>query len=384
MHRLLTSLRFVPLAALAMQAALAQTFVVDVANGPGTNFTDLGTATAAVPSGAVLVVRPGVYGGQILIHGKSLTVLAEPDAKLGGSTLVSIQGIAATQSVFVRGLQMQAPPMTFGGIAISCQTSAGPICLENMTVGPASIGPVSFEAAGCSSLWLRGCSFSVSARFTNCDAVLRGTYVQAFGQSISLDAVVQSGGSVQLVDCIVTGRGGFFGNPAVQMTGGTLRLLGGTTITGGTSVTGPPGLAIAGTGTVRRDLGVTLSGGGTVVAPTITVTTVEMPRLTVDEVLPAGTVETKLHGPIGHAGFVLVSLTGPSFPLPFLADSVWIDPLSMLVVVSGIPGPGAPVAASISMPAVSTTLGFQIVWQGLTLEATAGFQISNAEYNVVH
>ena len=384
MNLLQATLRVVSSATLALHAALAQTFVVDVANGPGTNFTDLGTATAAVPSGAVLVVRPGVYGGQILIHGKSLTVLGEPAAKLGGSTLVSIQGIAATQSVFVRGLQMQAPTQTFGGIGISCQSSAGPICLENLTVGPVSIGPVSFEAVGCSSLWLRGCSFSAWARFTNCDAVLRGSFIQAYGQTTSLEAVVQTGGSVQLVDCTVTGRAGFVGNPGVQINGGSLRLLGGTTITGGTSAFGPSGLAITGTGTVRREPGVTLSGGGTVVAPTITVVRVEMPRLTVDEVLPAGTVEAKLHGPIGHAGFVLVSLTGPSFPLPFLADSVWLDPLSMLVVVSGIPGPGAPVAASISMPAVSTTLGFQIVWQGLTLEATAGFQISNAEYNVVH
>src|SRR5437762_9224013 len=41
--------------------AIAQTFIVDAANGPGTNFTEIATAVAAVPDGAVLMVRAGSY-----------------------------------------------------------------------------------------------------------------------------------------------------------------------------------------------------------------------------------------------------------------------------------------------------------------------------------
>ena len=37
----------------------AQTYVVDRSNGAGTHFTDLPQATATVPDGAVLLVRPG-------------------------------------------------------------------------------------------------------------------------------------------------------------------------------------------------------------------------------------------------------------------------------------------------------------------------------------
>ena len=36
----------------------AQTFIVDAASGPGTNFTDLPPAIAAVPDGAIPLVRP--------------------------------------------------------------------------------------------------------------------------------------------------------------------------------------------------------------------------------------------------------------------------------------------------------------------------------------
>ena len=46
-------------------AAPAQTFVVDAANGPGTNFTDLLTASTTVPDGATLLVRPGHYASLV-------------------------------------------------------------------------------------------------------------------------------------------------------------------------------------------------------------------------------------------------------------------------------------------------------------------------------
>jgi len=52
----------------------AQTFIVDAANGPGTNFTDIATAAATVPDGAVLEVRAGNYGS-FAITSKGLTVL---------------------------------------------------------------------------------------------------------------------------------------------------------------------------------------------------------------------------------------------------------------------------------------------------------------------
>lgn len=107
-----------------------------------------------------------------------------------------------------------------------------------------------------------------------------------------------------------------------------------------------------------------------------------MPHVTVVDVPPTGTVDARLHGPQGQPGLLIVSLTGPVFSLPFLADTVWLDPLSMLVLAAGVPGPGAPVASQVFVPAVSTTVGFQLAWQGLTLDTT-GLQISNPVYTIV-
>ena len=57
-------------------AAVAQTFIVDVNSGPGTNFTSIAAAVAAVPDGAVLEVRPGTYAA-FTIQNKSLTVFGQ-------------------------------------------------------------------------------------------------------------------------------------------------------------------------------------------------------------------------------------------------------------------------------------------------------------------
>jgi hypothetical protein len=59
--------------------ASTQTFIVDASGGPGTAFVDLPVAVAAVPDGAVLDVRPGVYT-PFAVANKSLTiVVADPN-----------------------------------------------------------------------------------------------------------------------------------------------------------------------------------------------------------------------------------------------------------------------------------------------------------------
>jgi len=53
----------------------ATTYVVDVANGPGTDFTQISTAIAAVDPGDTLLVRPGVYAPFVL--DKNLAIVGQ-------------------------------------------------------------------------------------------------------------------------------------------------------------------------------------------------------------------------------------------------------------------------------------------------------------------
>ena len=61
--------------AVAALPIAAQTYVVDVNNGPGTNFTTLQTAITTVPAGSTLLVRAGNYFESLDIDGKSLSRL---------------------------------------------------------------------------------------------------------------------------------------------------------------------------------------------------------------------------------------------------------------------------------------------------------------------
>ena len=73
----------------------AQIFVVDCSGGPGTDFTSIRAAVAAVPDGARLLVRPGIYQ-PFVVDGTSRTgmpVLYEPPTDVGADRIVN--GVAA-------------------------------------------------------------------------------------------------------------------------------------------------------------------------------------------------------------------------------------------------------------------------------------------------
>src|SRR5688572_32926121 len=64
----------IAVAALA-PAALAHTWIVDQAGGPGSHFTDIPPAIAAASPGDVLIIRAGLYSSYTL--DKGLTLLGE-------------------------------------------------------------------------------------------------------------------------------------------------------------------------------------------------------------------------------------------------------------------------------------------------------------------
>ncbi|MCA8976080.1 MAG: hypothetical protein KDC98_15265 [Planctomycetes bacterium] len=107
------------LALLLPATLLAQTFVVDINNGPGTSFTTIDAAVAAVPGGSTLIVKAGNYPG-FTIAQKSITVLAE--ARVVASPAISVTGLTAAQKVVLRYPVPNAPWVR--GIAVCWQGAA--------------------------------------------------------------------------------------------------------------------------------------------------------------------------------------------------------------------------------------------------------------------
>jgi hypothetical protein len=73
--------------------------------GPA-DFTDLATATATVPSGSTLFVRPGSYSTSVVIDGKELVVVAEaPGVRL--TEPLTVRNILAASSCTLLELEME-------------------------------------------------------------------------------------------------------------------------------------------------------------------------------------------------------------------------------------------------------------------------------------
>lgn len=104
----------------------AGTLVVDDNGGPGVDFSDLAQAIAAAPEGSLLLVKDGVYGG-VTISAKALTLAAEAGATVQIAGALTIQNLAANQSVALSGIDIGG---TGVGVALTATSCQGPILIE--------------------------------------------------------------------------------------------------------------------------------------------------------------------------------------------------------------------------------------------------------------
>ena len=266
-------MRTVPfLLVLGLQAAVvAQTLVVDAANGPGTHYTDLATAVAAAPEGAMLQVRPGQYG-PFQVLAKSLTISFAAGAHIrtpnSWSMAVGIDGLGAGQSVFLRGLQFDP----YVG-ALDLRDNLGFVDIEGAATTNALV-----TAQNCDRVRLLGFAFTSGTQVTASNVVFERCSIRG-STFAAAPGLTQNGGSVQLVESTVDGGEGFTSvtaGPAVLMNGGSLRALGGGHLSRGAifynnGSSPPPPHAISGTGTVRIDPSVDLPANQTI-GPCIVVT----------------------------------------------------------------------------------------------------------------
>jgi hypothetical protein len=346
--RILLSVAFV-------STASSQTFIVDAANGPGTNFTDIATATATVPDGAVLLVRAGSYPS-FNIANKGLAVLGASGVSVAGRPPITITGTSVQQRIELRGLQIDDGELSLN----SCQ---GAVLLYNCTVGGLSnIGTL--RASTCQQVHADGCAFGTpgqgppavvlvgsSAAFRNCSAM----------SVLSPPCDVQSS-SLQLTDCNATAI--FSTSSAIQLTNGDVRVIGGSLST----VFAP---CINGSGIARVDPSVSAFPG----LPAF-VTVVEMPAVVSTGGALGGTLTVSMRGPGGQVGGLLAGLPGAPYLLPGIRDAIWLRAGTETVSFFAAFVTGVPVQTTTSVPNTGALRGLRVAWQGFTYGASSGLQAS--------
>ena len=197
-------MRTLAVALLAFTALPAQVYVVDVAGGAGSHFTDLAAAVAAVPNGSTLRVRAGSYVGCAL-QAKGLAIVGEGLVVVQGSCSVALT--LATQRVLLRNLQFD--------VGLSIRDAAGPVAVEACTIQGLFASGVKIERGA--QVRLQGCQlgplqFGFGPPLEMTDATVEVARCQviggtgfSFGYNVGVLALRSR---CTLVDCPVTGGAG--------------------------------------------------------------------------------------------------------------------------------------------------------------------------------
>lgn len=373
-----------PLLLLASQLLPAQQFVVDPANGPGTNFTNLATAIAAVPSGSTLIVRPATYP-KIVIDGKGLTILGDPGALVSGSLdwYLTIKNTAASQPVYVRGLrpvsQMTAPQVL---------DAAGLVCIDcpNIVLVVGGGYPIyeSLKISNSAQVHVRGCSISLGGAtpitgsdvvFEDCDFHGRtGGWFSPTGSYPSSPALTLNASRVQFVRCSATGGlagAGHPDQPAIVFDAASeVRLLGSGTYAGAGAAP-----ALSGPGTVRSDPAVTVTGA----PPSIFV---PMPSMSCSDGSPGSFAAANCVVPTNDAFVALYGLPGPVVDVPGMPDPVWFDLQAFFGHTAAVGPYPAGFAVQLALPVTGVPIGLHFVWHTAVLRPT-GIELSNPSVSVV-
>jgi len=209
LHPTLTSLAL--LLAPAASFARSDVHVLDVAGGPGADFTSLGEAVAGASDGDIIVIRSGYYF-QFLgtpVSGKGLTLVAEGDVELTG---VRISDLGPGQAFTIRGVRGQMP--------IELDDNEGAVWLEEVTDNSgSSFAHLNVEANSCSNLVLNRCALEGSSQSVGLTPGLRAVQssVHAFDSVLIGGAGAPFGGpgdpALEMVDSFLFAEGCAFQHP---------------------------------------------------------------------------------------------------------------------------------------------------------------------------
>lgn len=361
---------------LTASTSIAQTLVVDSANGPGTDYTDLAVAAANAPDGAVLEVRPGFYFGPITVAAKSLAILCEPNAVIVGDqfgSALNVSGLTANQTFTLYGAKMQTTLQSFSFFAeLRFANNAGPVLVEQLSTQTGNFR-TRISASSCAQFLVRNSTFAGALFVESSRTTLEATTIVQNATLTAAATVV--GGELQVCGGQLAGLSGFTTSAAVELqSGAQLRLLGNATLSGGGGPFGgsPTAAAVIGVGTVRIAPSVTLNTGPIPFGANVTVSTVAMPHVTTTS-SPLGTpIDVTLDGQNGLIGLIVAG--APSTPLtaPVFGDAWWIDPIAGTPLMAGF----TPFSSNVAIPANPALVGRRLVFQGLTWNATI-FDASN-------
>ncbi len=207
--KLVTSLSAfsIALITLSLSATAQNVWVLDSANGPGADFTDLSTATSTAGDGDIILIRSGGYFDNPfipspIVSAKSLVLIADSgaDVLLSPSTGFDVRNLAPLQTVAMRSIDVS-------GTAIFGQDNLGTLWIEDIGTDPAAtIAPHAAAAFNnCSAAIINRCSLvGMNAFFP----VSPGPSLNTFNSSVHVFDSTLQGGSGAFGHTVLPGSSG--------------------------------------------------------------------------------------------------------------------------------------------------------------------------------
>tara|TARA_R110002096_G_scaffold34448_12_gene98392 strand:+ start:162 stop:1289 length:1128 start_codon:yes stop_codon:yes gene_type:complete len=347
-----------------------QTWIVDAANGAGTDFTDLPPAVIAALPGDSIVVRAGGYTGVAVYE--AISILGEPGARInsGGASYlgITVSQIPAGQTCCVSGIEI----LTFG--SMQATNNAGNVLFERIASNYRS------WVSDCANVRIEGCTLA--------DIVVTNTALSMShssgvggggGLNTSWPALRLNNATATLSRCTLRGFDAVPSIPssaAITMNGGSLLVTDDGTgqLTAGV---GQARSAIDGSGSVTFDSHVALvpASGAPPIAASITSVSQIIPSLRALGAPAGGMVNIDLFSQTGGAYFLFGGLMVPPIPLPFWGGSAWLT--GPLMFESGFIDSTQRAFVTVPVPNNPVVYGYSFTIQALTA-STAGVYVSNS------
>lgn len=392
----------------------AQTFVVDRAGGAGSQFLEISAAVAAVPDGATLLVRPGVYQGFGFAN-KGLTILGDPGVRIDG--IISVSDTAAHQSTILRGFDwvLYTAPANLGGsnaliqltncigrvVLEDLDTSNGVNCLS-LPIGSDCVWSPGLQAQDCHQLVVRDCRIHAGAQVIGTAVLIESS--EFLGKSFQNNSAGDPTAGLTLAGSFAQVAGGstFVGGdgvngglanapaqPGIWVALGDLRFLEGHAtgggIAGGLGTSWPPKPAVElFNASLRRDPVVQLTTFG---APLVggfgTVDNTPMPVTTSTGAAPGGTLTASVSSENGDLLLLVTGLPGNPTPLPGFRDAFWLDATVHVFSAIGVQQGGVPLTTAVPVPANPALRGLALTFQGVADGPVTGLAAANPSFAIV-
>ena len=386
-------------------SAQGRVWIVDVANGAGTNFTNLPPAEAAAAPGDVLLVRAGRYSP--FTTSKGIAVLGVPGQTIVTASFLgelAVNGLPAGQTFVAHGLSIAA---AFSGsyARFDLVACAGSVHLHRID-GLASVGGswgLVVRAIGCAYVSLLECglvggplasAFSVIADASDVSIVssrLIGGNALYDPRGLSWPAndalELVRGSRVFVVGTTLRGGAGLSTNvgfyssaPAAMLNFGELVVADAeqpnNTIAAGSGATvTQPVSAIIGNGTLRLDPSIVVSSfaGAPPIAPGVVTTIAPIAGLRATGETLGGTLAITLRSTPADPYLIAAGLPAPPLALPF--GPLFLLPTPLIYLALGVQG--ATGSATVTVPLPGNPL-LQGVGLGLQAASGAGATLTNA------